>query len=336
MLRAMIGLDHCLKNTPNTFAATSGLAITQASNGSSKGIIIDSNSAISTGAGNAGGNQPQWILDLTPFLVSGITSLTLGMRVTHVTAGNTGIFMYIGTEVPTVNFIQVLTYAQLPFTATGSSGYIEIAFDMVANTYTVYCDSVSIASGALSGTFLANLKLGKCTMIVNATGQQTAGVTSIRDIYLTDNIAGDGMTGRLGPQTIYPASVDVATGNGWVVSDGTTDLLSALNATQPANATVNSPVDKTPLVLSGKAFAPVGFKVKAVSLALSGQSRGDTPSNSKIEIALNGTTANLGNVTTPKVAAYNVPVKILPLAPDGSAWDLNKLDAMTITLTPDV
>jgi hypothetical protein len=111
--------------------------------------------------------------------------------------------------------------------------------------------------------------------------------------------------------------------------------MDALNAALPASTYVTSPNDKTPLVTSLKTTAPVGSRVSAVSLSLSGTSTGDGASTSKVELTQGGTTLPAKFVPVAKTITYGAPIGLYLKAPDGGDWDLAKIDATTLKLTPD-
>lgn len=279
--------------------------------------------------------------DLTGVVPPNPSKVTFGFRVKNlaVNAGSHGL-LYI-TDSPTPNstsyYMFALTAGNAPWSQTvGKETYVEVTYDFVAFTCTILADGVAqtVAQGnALSaqvkaaftaGTFAVNFALS------NAGGNRYA----IRDFYVLDAVVGDGMTGPLGSQRMFPITTDSADGAGWTPSAGGT-AMDTLNAPLPATPYVLSPVDKTPLVTSLKTTAPPGSRVNGISLVISGTSAGDSPSTSKIEISQGGSNAPVKFVPVAKTGTYGASLGVYPKAPDGTLWDLAKLDATTLKLTPD-
>ena len=75
--------------------------------------------------------------------------------------------------------------------------------------------------------------------------------------------------------------------------------------------------------------------MNGVSLFLSGASAGDAPSTIKVEISQGGSNAPVKFIPVARTATYGAQIGLYPKAPDGTAWDVAKIDATVLKLTPD-
>jgi hypothetical protein len=351
MLRKTYAFDHCIKVdalaasviAAYNWVSSSGFNITQSANASN-----GSNSVISLDGWLAFGLTSSWygsatlVTTLLPGApASAATKVFFGVRIrAFSTYATNDEVVWFG---PSSGAQAILTFADLaPLrgstpAGTGIDLYLEFAIDAATGNVDIY------NNGTFYKTKAALLTAGNKALI--ASGYYTfslrqtiwAGpVTTnwFRDIYVIDDVPGDGFVGRQGPQRMFPVYLDSAVGP-WVGDDGATDIKATLNAPYPASAQVVSPTDKTPLVLSLAAAIPDGYKVNALTLTLDGKSLGDVPTLSKVEIKQGGVTVPAVNLTTPRTLTYSQPLGVFPLAPDGGVWDINKIDATTVTITPD-
>lgn len=221
-------------------------------------------------------------------------------------------------------------------TGVNTEYYVEHTYDFVTGVTTTLVNGVALANytGPVmsAGTKAAFVAGTGC--LTFRLGTSVGGRYGIRDIYILDDVAGDGMTGPLGSQRMYPVQLDAAAGAGWVAAGGGT-IVDTLNAPYPASNTVTSAADKTPLDTSLKHSIPAGSRISAVQLAITGNSLGDATSSSKLELTQGGTTLAAKFVSSPTGPASVAPVGLYTKAPDGTAWSLAKLDATAVKLTPD-
>jgi hypothetical protein len=221
-------------------------------------------------------------------------------------------------------------------TGVGTEYYVEHTYDFVSGVTSTLINGVAIANYTgpvmAAGSKAAFVAGNGC--LTFRLGTSAGGRYAIRDIYVLDDVAGDGMTGPIGSQRIYPVQVDAASGAGWVAAGGGT-IVDTLNAPYPSANAVTSAADKTPLDTSLKHDIPAGFRIAAVKLDISGASLGDAASTSKVELTQGGTTLAAKFVSSPTGAASVSPVGLYTKAPDGADWSLAKLDATAVKLTPD-
>ena len=337
MLRAIIGFDHIGKNLAEAaWLPNCGYAITHSAG--NKPFLISSDACLSVAAGVSSG-YAQSVFDLSPFLVPGISTLSVGIRFKTIVTGNSGQMFFIGTTVNVSDPQFIANYADMPAAAqlAGGETYLEVVYNLTAGTYSVYWDDVLKGTYTTATVNQTNLKAGKLVLIMEHTGPSQSGVTAYRDIVIVDDLPGDGYVTRLGPRVIYPVTLDSATGTDWTSSDGS-GFLAALNVPveTAGAATLTSGVSKSPLVTSLKAATlPVGANVDGVFIM--------TAAKTDIGGALVGTTLTngaksiIGQSKAPGTALkYGNSHGVFARAPDGSRWTTTSIDATSLSLTPDV
>ena len=345
MLRAIYGFDHCLKFTSPAVNAT--FADWWSAN-SWDGAALSANAARAAidqdgWLGGYGSNIDQIItFNMTGYVPANPTKVTIGFRIKTLSAyaGQHSLVHLGSTTSPTdiTTYLFMAGSAGAPWLGTAAAGYYaELTYDFVAGTVSAQIDGVAIANytaAALSTAIKAAWAAGNGCVNFRL-GNTLNARYAIKDVYILDAVAGDGMTTFIGPQRMYPVIPDSAAGAGWAVSAGSNTLLDTLLAAPPATTTVNSPADKTPLNMSLKTTAPAGTKITAVSLGLNGLSQGDNPSVSKVELSLGGTTLAAKFVPLQRAVQNFAPIGIYPKAPDGTTWTIANLDSTAIKLTPD-
>lgn len=337
MLRAIIGFDHIGKNLAEAnWLPNNGYALTRTSG---KQLLITADSWLGAAAGLSSGAATQSCLDLSSFMSPGLTSLSVGLRTKTVTAGNTGSMFFLGTVTSAADALLIFSFSHQSAAGqlAGGEGYFETVIDTVANNFTVFLDGVQIGQAALSTINVTNLRAGKLVMFMVHTTNGGSGLNIYRDIVVTDNIAGDGVTGKFGPRVVHPITLDSASGTDWTSSDGSA-LLTALNVPieTAGAATVVSGVSKSPLVTSLKANTlPTGANVEGISLLVSGKA--------DVSGALTGVKLTNGSKTIDGASKaftatlkYGNPMGVFARSPDGSRWTATNIDATTLSLTPDV
>jgi hypothetical protein len=335
MLRAIIGFDHIVKNVNDTWIPTCGYWLTKTATATTRSLLINSDGALSCSAGNS--TVIQGILDFTKYLTPPIANFTIGFRVKQTALGNSGAFVYLASDPAISATMTLLNFSSLPNVGTlNSEVYVEMSFDLTAGTVSYWLDEVFLTTVSLTGVSLPNLRNGLVLFAFNLGAASTAGICSVKDIYLTDNIAGDGYTGRIGPRVCKPITVDVATGTDWTVSDGGT-ILNALNAAiETGTATVTSGPSKAPLVASLKADGiPVGANVEGIMLSLVGKTD-NAPALTGVKLTNGSKTINGVSKAIGTTQKYGNPMGAYARAPDGSRWTAASIDSTTVSFTPDV
>lgn len=340
MLRGIYGFDHCVRTqSPVLNGVLNSPEVgfgTQATLSAPTSLAVDQNGFL----GSYRSVESYVGFDLTGILPPNTTKATFGFRLLTLQA-LASLHSLLHFTVPSLPadvsyYLVSMGVANSWQPVQGVEVYAELTYDFVAYTATLRVDGVNqpfIAGPALGAAVKAAFTAGT-GMISFRLSSGGPSRYAIRDFYIVDAVVGDGMTGPLGAQRMYPIVLDQADGAGWTPSAGGT-ALNTINAALPATPYVTSPSDKTPLVTSLKTTAPAGTRVNAVSLALSGTSLGDSPSVSKIELSQGGADAAAKFVPVAKTATYGAQIGIFPKAPDGAAWDIAKIDATVLKLTPD-
>lgn len=343
MLRAMYNFDHCAK----TAAPAVGGALVNPSVGfgySNATLLLPTVMAVDAAGFLCGYGSSQNVnaaFDLTGVIPPNPTKATFGFRVKTITAYS-GAHALIAFSLPaspndTTYYLMLMGITGAPWMATaGNEVYLEVTYDFVTFVATVLVNGVPVVvspgpamsagmkAAFVSGAFCVNFVLSNTLN----------GRYGIRDFYILDAVAGDGMVAPIGPQKLFPIILDAADGAGWTASGAATPL-DVLNTALPSNPYTTSPADKTPLVTSLKTTAPAGSRINAISLSLSGTSVGDGPSTSKVEISQGGQAVPAKFPVVQRTTTYGAPIGLFPKAPDGTSWDLAKIDATTLKLTPD-
>jgi len=342
MLRAMYNFEHCVK-TPapalgNVINPTPGFGYANATLLNAAQMAVGPDGFL---GGYSSGGAVSLAFDMTGIVPPNPTKVTFGFRIKTLAAitSNHAVIAFSTPSAPndTTAYMLLISSVAAPWMPTaGNEIYIEVTYDFATFSATAKVNGVqaTITQGPapsagqkaafVSGAWTFNLTMSTVTNARYA----------YRDIYVVDATAGDGMVDAIGPQKMFPISLDAAAGAGWVTSGGAS-ITDTLNTLLPANPYATSPGDRTPLVTSLKSTVPVGSRVNAVSLSLSGTSTGDTASTSKVELTQNSVTSPAKFPVTPQALTYGTPIGLFPKAPDGTAWDLTKIDATTLKLTPD-
>lgn len=345
MLRAIYGFDHCLK-FPNPAAAGTFADWWSANSwdGAGLGLNLGQCAIDQDGWLGAYTNNTNQIVtfSLAGYVPANPTKLTIGFRIKTLVAyaSSHSIIHLTAADTPQdiACYLFLAGSGSAPWlTGIGKEYYAEFTYDFAAGTVAGLIDGVAIAAYTPPAMAAANKAAWAAGngLLNFRLGSSTSGRYAIRDVYVLDAVAGDGMTGPVGPQRMYPVIPDVATGTGWTVSSGVGTLLDALVAAPPSGVTANSPANKAPLTMSLKTTAPAGTKINAVSLGLNGYSQGDAASITKVEISQGATNLAAKFVPFQRGAQNFAPVGVYPKAPDGTAWSVSNIDATAIKLTPD-
>eukprot|EP00697_Spironema_sp_BW2_P002936 gnl/Spiro4/13926_TR7450_c0_g1_i1.p1 gnl/Spiro4/13926_TR7450_c0_g1~~gnl/Spiro4/13926_TR7450_c0_g1_i1.p1 ORF type:complete len:346 (+),score=37.17 gnl/Spiro4/13926_TR7450_c0_g1_i1:5140-6177(+) len=342
MLRAMYSFDHCAKSSNlsvgNTVNPAVGFGYSNATLLGTANMGVGADGFI---GGYSSGANVNMAFDMTGIIPPNPTKVTFGWRVKtlQVYASTHAMISFSVPASPndTTAYLTPIGSGNTPWVpAVGGEVYVEMTYDFTTFTASTIINGVPVGTtqgpapnaaqkaAFVSGAWTINF------VLANTLNARYA----YRDFYILDAVAGDGMVAPLGPQKLFPIFLDAADGAGWTAT-GAASPMDVLNTALPANPYTTSPADKTPLVTSLKTSAPVGSRVNAVNLSLSGTSAGDSASTSKIELIQGGQTLAPKFAAVQKTITYGVPIGLFAKAPDGGSWDLNKIDATTLKLTPD-
>jgi hypothetical protein len=342
MLRAAIGFEHCVKNVVDTWMAQSGWAITRhplfPTYG--KGLIVNNDGWLTVPEGIAPGSESYAHIDLRPLLDNSgrATAIAFGYRAKLVKPAVAGLgnLCLWGSNPSTTGTHALATFANL-FPAGSPEGtecLVEIVLDLVSTYRYTYVNGVMLGSAIYNGLSTALIKTGDFGIYWSPCPANTAGYVAIRDIWVTDDLPGDGMSGRLGDMKVRPLTLTSAVGNGWAASDGGS-LLAALTApTDKVNpALVESSLGAGTLDLKFSSALPNNDAVQAIQLILNAKG---SSNNAAADVSM-----ERNGIVSPKrrtqldLALKGRSMRTWPLAPDGSRWSNANLAETTIKITPE-
>lgn len=342
MLRAALGFEHNPRNVVDTWLGGAGWPISRhpAYPTYGKGLIVDNDGWISVPEGMSPGTDSFIFMDLRPFMdTSGKANMiTLGYRAKLVKAGVAGagnICLWLAHGSTRASHTAA-SFANL-FPAgspEGTEALVEIVMDLKTAYRYTYVNGVMLGYTIYNGLTTNLLQLGDFGIFLGPSTANTPAVVAYRDIWITDDIPGDGMVGRLGDMRVRPLTLGSASGAGWSASDGGT-LLDVLN--QPIDkanpAVINSAVGAGPLSLQFANNMPADQSVQAVQFFLNAKGSTNT---AEVQVALErNAVATVSRKVPLDVTQKLRAVRTWPLAPDGSRWTAGKLASTTIKITPE-
>lgn len=227
------------------------------------------------------------------------------------------------------------------FTAVvGKNYYVEVMWDHVANTRTVWVDGAMVVNAQALAASAASLLVAtnRFSFCQNTTWGNTGQTTTyqFKDIYYGDDPTG--ANPRLGPIIATPAKIATAVGAGYIPSTGT-DLPTILNTAPVGGATtpnLTAATDGTPLVSTFSTTANPAGVVKALKL-LSSVARQSGTSTQFLETLTDQATPTPNSKTlTPIVLSsdamvYGKSIGLITTALDGSPLTLANIAQLKLS-----
>lgn len=339
MLRAIMGFDHCQKNVVDSWIANSGWAIERhfSEPTAGKGIIVNSDAKLTTGPGSVA-TRSLFQINYSPYLSSGQANfLTIGFRTKIETAGfgNNDACLWFDYQRGNTGVILATMSGQFPTLAVGTEVFIECVINLATGGVEYYRNNALIASNANSlAGHVAQYKLGKFQTTMLGSSANNVGVLSYRDIYILDDVPGDGFTSRLGPKVIRPIGIDAVTPNDWTPSNGQTPLQILTAPTETANPGLMISASNLPIEVSLSSNIPADNKIEAIQVMYAGVG---AQANSRIGAAIksNGYLSSRRFATVGNTLKYGQMAGVLPRSPNGDSWTNASIDAASIVITPD-
>lgn len=235
--------------------------------------------------------------------------------------------------------VRLFNMTDLPNPVSGATYYIEITMNLTTGAIRRWVNGVELSQiHTLNASQLATAKAGNLEIQVYTKGG-TAGKQSIRDIYVTDDqgAASGFPVGRLGAKVVAPINFDSVTSPDWTPNSGSS-LLAALNNASgevPTTNYVQSAASKGDLTANLNTPGLAAGKIWGIQMTMAGKSleAGSVLVGAKLK---NGS----AQVTAPNqsftVAGGNLNLGIFHKAPDGTDWDITKLNATDLVVTPDI
>lgn len=220
--------------------------------------------------------------------------------------------------------------------------YVEVMFDWVNLTRTVWVDGVKVVNAvALGFTPAATDKMG---FTISSNGIAVNPIIRVKDMYFLDD-AGDGAldSSRLGPQIFLPLTMNDAAGAGWTSSDSTT-LLADINTAITGSGNLaapyaQSPNDGTPLDMHFNASAlDPNNKISGLVILGSATRNSGAVATVKTVVTDQATpTPNTKRLTDQNFTSSSVipnrTVGTLITALDGSTWSPTKIQQLKVSMS---
>ena len=341
MLRALLGLEHCVKNTVDTWLANSGYKISRYAGEPTygKGLIVTNDGWLSTPLAGTVATRQLSVINFDQFMAkSGATQIHFGFRARLDALGYNlnDIIHWIdhgngSTATPSLYWYHLFPSGS----AVGREVHFMTTIDLTNSTFSTYINGVLAGTANITAANRAGMLAGAFSIVLGHSTASAAGVASFRDFWVTDDIQGDGMTGRLGDRRIYPVTADAVSGTGWSTSDGS-DMLATLNASpeKASPAVINGSAGAGELAVSLNSNVPANLAIDAIQI-LAGM-----VGNSSTSQTLTRFRRGSGQ-TTPKTTPltttlqYGLPVGVITRTPDGQRLTNANINDTTVCFTPD-
>ena len=316
-IRAVIGFEHLPQNDVNW--------INYATHDMYRGADLSAQNTIVNGwlVSNAtASGAERTTIPLDKYLVAPVAKIWIGFRCRSIlnAKGGAGLIYMNGTYVALDSV----------FGNTGTTSYYEFSYDVASGVVERWVNGVKIANSGL-GSGLRSITFG-----LEVKGSLN-GRYDFRDIYICDDQPG-GPVGPLGPQAVYPITLDSATASDWTTTPSSATLLEALSdpGAIPTAKIASSALTKGQLTASLKTTAPVGVSIAAIELVASARSGTGNAAKIGAKLSLAGTdAAGLTPSAPPTTYNYNVGLGIFHKNPQGASWTATNVDATNLVLTPD-
>lgn len=320
-IRAVIGFDHLPQNDTSWINYASH-DITRNADLSAQNTIV--NGWLVSNATASGAERVSIPLD--KYLVAPVTKIWIGFRARAVlnAKGGAGIIYFGGNY--------VLLDSLMP--NTGSTAYLEFSYDCTTGTVERWINGVKQANSAAAA--------GRSITLGLEVKGSLNGRYDWRDFYICDDQgAAQGLpVGPLGPQVVYPITLDSASSADWTTTPSGSTLLNALSEPGAVpTANIATSVSNNPITASLKSTLPGGVVVNAIELMAGGRATTVTPSKLSAKLSLAGVDAAGLQPVAPASGggySYSLGLGVFHKAPNGSFWSNANIDATDLILTPDV
>jgi hypothetical protein len=218
----------------------------------------------------------------------------------------------------------------------GDEKLIETTIDLTTGGFSTYFNGVLAGTASVSAANLAGFKIGQFQICANLASAGYAGSISLRNFWVTDDTAGDDISGRIGDVNAVPIVLDEASGAGWAASDGSSMLTALKAAPESANPVlVNSSNGAGDLQVGLSIPAlPANTVIRSIMLLAAGKASG----TGAMGVSLKKGTAVTGKrpIALDTTLRYGLPLGSWGRAPDGTRWTQANVDATSVSITPDL
>lgn len=316
-IRAVIGFEHLPQSDVNW--------INYATHDMYRGADLSVQNSIVNGwlVSNAtASGAERTTIPLDKYLVAPVSKIWIGFRCRSVlnARGGAGLIYMNGTYVALDSV----------FGLTGTTSYYEFSYDIATGVVERWVNGIKIAN-TNAGSGLRSMTFG-----LEVKGSLN-GRYDFRDIYICDDQPG-GPVGPLGPQAVYPVTLDSATASDWTTTPSSATLLEALSepGTVPTAKIASSAQTKGALTASLKSSIPATVSIAAIELVASGRAGGASAAKIGTKLSLSGTdTTQLVQSLAATTYSYNVGLGVFHKNPLGASWSPATLDSTNLVLQPD-
>jgi hypothetical protein len=241
-----------------------------------------------------------------------------------------------------INNLTVITREDPVLPEKGSVFYLEIGLDRIKKEITIYVDSVLVKTMTdANAAAIVSAYKNESPLKWGYHGFFTFGRAdnfNFSNAYFADEVIGETTSARRGPTIVSPLLITSTVGEGWVSSDNKT-LLEDLNTAYSDLASLTAPVIRSPNPVSElnigitSSLSPTAV-ISAVQFLFDAQRNGGSVTIPKVVLKNAGSVQVLSPFAfTSDAIAYGLQTNISTTSPDGSAWNLTKLQQTTLGLS---
>lgn len=234
-----------------------------------------------------------------------------------------------------------LTNAECGLTDTGNINYCEVVIDRLTNTVSTYNTSGQLVTTKAATTSLYSAG-NVVTFGIAMAGRSFAGTllqNEISRITMIDDTQDDTPCDRMGPADLVPFTLRSVTGSDYVTSDGSA-LVDCLNTPFTSTASLTapyaqSPSSQQPLAVGLSASGDQYAAIKGLAIMVSAKKDSGTDCRFKVSLSQGGNTVQGDTIgfNDSSYSYYN-NFSVQNKAPDGGLLTWDKINAMTLNITP--
>lgn len=343
MLRAIIGFNHIAPNVVDTWIPTSGYKLTRYINELTygRGFVIKPSGGLG--------------VHTVPVATRSLGVLDLGAYLSKTTVPG---FVYFGFKIR-LEQEGTFTYTDLSawldngngttaqgfctfdqwFNANSKVGdeiLVEITMNMANGQFDHHRNGIYMGTGTMTAGNLAGIKAGNFSLLWSFASANGTGSCSVRNIWITDDLPGDGIVGRLGDVQVVPVVIDEASGANWAASDGGSILNALKAAPETANPALVSNTSSAGDLAIGLSIPALGANQRIIGVQVQVAAKGSAAGNVGVSAKQGANVTGKRSVAVTGTLQYGLPNRPWTRAPDGTPWTKTNVDATSVLITPDM
>ena len=343
MLRAIIGFNHITPNVADTWIPTSGYKLTRYINELTygRGFAVKASGGLGVHTVPVA-TRSLGVLDLSQYMsksaVPGYVHFGFKVRLEQegtFSYGDLCAWIDHGNGTTGIGFA---TFDQW-FTSNSKVGdetLVELTMNMSNGQFDHYRNGVYVGTGTMSGANLTGIKAGNFSLLWSFASANGTGSCSIRNLWVTDDLPGDGITTRLGDVQVLPVVLDEAAGTNWTTSDGSAILTALKAAPETANPTlVNNSAGVGDLAV-GLSIPALGNNQRIIGVQMQVAAKGSAAGNVGLSAKQGSNATTKRGIPVTTTLQYGLPNRPWTRAPDGTPWTKTNVDATSVLITPDM